>query len=451
MTKNKKDITIIGAGLVGSLLSIYLSKKGYKVSVYEKRADPRKTLLDDGRSINLALSHRGIKALKGAGIEKEILNHAIPMDGRMIHDLKGNTVFQPYGENGQCIYSVSRGELNRLLIDEAGKNKLVKISFEEKCLSVDIRKKKVSFENAVDKKISSIDYDLIIGGDGAFSPVREALQETAGFESDIDKLSHGYIELNIPAGVNGTFLLEKNALHIWPREQFMLIALPNPNGSFTCTLFLFFEGDNSFSSIKNEAEAIAFFTKYFPDALALMPDFKKDFFAAKPSFLSTVHCFPWHYEDTLMIIGDAAHAIVPFYGQGMNAGFEDIRILSDLLDNCEQDWEKTLEEYQNLRKPNGDAIAALAMQNFIEMRDLVGDKEFLLRKKIEARLHQEFKEFLPLYSMVTFSDIPYAEALAKGKEHDVVMKKIMQLENIEQEWQTEEGWQKIRSVFLDKN
>lgn len=442
------SILISGAGPVGSLLAIYLARRGYKVSVYEKREDPRKTMADDGRSINLALSHRGIHALHKAGLENLILATAIPMKGRMIHDSKGNTNFQPYGEEGQYINSVSRGGLNRALIESAVHEHGIDFYFNEKCISVNPEQKQAEFENCLTGERTLISYTLLAGADGAFSQVRQALEKVANASTTIDKLSHGYKELTFPAGKNNSFLLEKNALHIWPREQFMLIALPNTDGSFTGTLFLPFTGENSFDSIRNKEDLYRLFEVFFPDAWKLSETIEQEYFAAEASFLATVHTDSWIYKDSLFLIGDAAHAIVPFYGQGMNAGFEDVRILNELLDQHQDNWEKTLEEYQKNRRPDTDAIAELAMQNFIEMRDLVADETFVLRKKIEAAIHRRYKNYLPLYSMVTFSDLPYTEALAKGKEYDRLMEEILALENGKTGWTKEKAWKAVEEILL---
>ncbi len=446
--RNQKSILITGAGLVGALLALYMVRRGYRVSVYEKREDPRKTLLEDGRSINLALSHRGLRALKEAGLEKLLLENAIPMSGRMVHDIKGQTNFQPYSEDGQYINSISRGGLNRALIEQASKQE-VEFYFNQKCLAVDIVSQKAVFENYETGKLLDVSYDLIVGSDGAFSQVRQALENVSKGKTTVDRIPQGYKELTIPAGENGQHLMDKNALHIWPRGAFMLIALPNNDGSFTCTLFLPFDGANGFSSIKNKIEGHAFFEKYFPDVLPLIGALEDDYFDSEASFLSTVHTFPWVHQDTAFLIGDSAHAIVPFYGQGMNAGFEDVRVLNELLEQWNDDWSKVLPLYQATRKPNADAIAELSMRNFIEMRDLVADENFILRKKIEAAIHKKYKNYLPLYSMVTFSDLPYSEALAKGKEHDQLMSELLALPEIKTTWETEKGWMEIEKILLN--
>jgi len=437
----QKNITVLGAGLVGSLLSIYLAKRGHQVNLYERRPDMRKEKMSAGKSINLALSDRGWKGLEGTGIGDEIRKVAIPMHGRMIHHAAGGMDFQPYGEKNQAIWSVSRGGLNMELMNLAERNSGVKIFFNERCTSIDLKQATAQFENQETKIISNVDSDVIFGADGAFSAARLQLQlSTDRFEYSQQYIDHGYKELNIPAGKNGEFLIEKNALHIWPRGGYMLIALPNMDGSFTCTLFFPFEGKESFAALTNEQELMTFFNRVFPDAVPLMPTLARDFFHNPTGSLVTVRCFPWSYQDKLCLIGDAAHAIVPFFGQGMNCGFEDCTVLDRLLQTNDDDWGKLFREFETARKPNSDAIAGLALQNFIEMRDLVGDKKFLLRKKIEARVHEKHpSKWLSLYSQVTFSpDIPYSVALANGNRQDAIMKKVMAVENIEAKWDSEE-------------
>ncbi len=433
---NSKDqtIAIVGAGLVGSLLSIYLAKRSYKISVFERRHDMRKQVMERGRSINLALSNRGIRSLEEIGLADVIKQTAVPMHGRIMHDLQGKLTYQPYGKQGQFINSVSRGGLNKALMTEAEKSG-VEFFF-------DHRIEKVNHVNTilttVDSQQSTVEkkFDIIIGSDGAFSAVRSVLQFSDRFDYSQDYIDHGYKELHIPAGASGAFQLEKNALHIWPRESFMMIALPNPDGSFTCTLFFPFNGRVSFESLKTNNDISTFFENVFPDAKALMPDLLTDFLQNSTSSLVTVKCFPWVRNKTLLI-GDAAHAIVPFFGQGMNAGFEDCRILNQLLEKYSDDWDKVLAEFQQVRKPDADAIAQLALDNFIEMRDLVADADFLLRKKIEAKLHELFPDkWVPLYSMVTFHDhIRYSDAYAIGQKQKKIMDDVMKIKGIESNWQ----------------
>jgi kynurenine 3-monooxygenase len=443
MNTNEK-ITIIGGGPVGSLFSIYLSMNGYEAEVFEKREDPRKVKHTEGRSINLALSHRGIRALKEVGLDEEIKKKAVPMKGRMIHDEKGKQTFQPYGEKHQMIYSVERKKLNEALIDKAEKSGKVKFYFQSICSSADPDSGKISVEK--NNATSFINTEVLFAADGAFSNVRNSFSGFADFVAETEKLSHSYKELHMNPDKKGSYKMEPYALHIWPREKFMLIALPNIDGSFTCTLFLPEEGQNSFKEIKDRKDVIAFFGKYFPDVISLMPDLPDNYFSHPESSLHTLHCFPWHYNKTLLI-GDAAHAITPFYGQGMNAGFEDCRILNEIIKNKNGDWKSIFKEFESVRKPNAEAIAELALRNFIEMRDLVADEKFLLRKKIEARIHERNPSWLPLYSMVTFTDIPYRDALLKGQEQDSLMEKIMKIPAIEKKWETEEVWEEIEKIL----
>ena len=428
---SNQHIAIAGAGLVGSLLSIYLAQRGYRVSVFERRSDMRKQTVDAGRSINLALSSRGLRALGEVGLTDEIKKAAIPMHGRMMHDRQGKLTFQPYGKEGQYINSISRSNLNIVLMDKA-ESLGVAFYFDHRIGSIDFDKTQISFLASAS---DTLEFDAIIGADGAFSAVRGSLQITDRFDYAQDYIAHGYKELHIPATERGAFQLEKNALHIWPRESFMLIALPNPDGSFTCTLFFPFEGALSFNSLRSLSDIKKFLKETFPDAFALMPNAVDIFTSSPASSLVTIKCFPWMKNKTLLI-GDAAHAIVPFYGQGMNAGFEDCRVLNQLLDKA-SDWPHLFSEFQELRKPDSDAIAQLALDNFIEMRDLVADTNFLLRKKIEAKLNQLFPEsWIPLYSMVTFrDDIRYSDALATGQKQGRIMDEVMQLVNVETTWE----------------
>jgi kynurenine 3-monooxygenase len=428
----RQHIAIAGAGLVGSLLSIYLAKRGFAVTVFERRPDMRRQTLSGGRSINLALSNRGLRALDEVGLTSEIKKAAIPMHGRTMHDHEGKLTFQPYGREGQFINSISRSNLNVVLMNKA-ESLGVKFQFEQRITSVDLEKTQLTLQDST-FNIQPSTFDAIIGADGAFSAIRSGLQVTERFDYSQDYIAHGYKELHIPAGANGNFQLEKNSLHIWPRESFMLIALPNPDGSFTCTLFFPFDGVLSFESLKTGADITKFLSGAFPDVLPLMPFATSDFVNVPPSSLVTVKCFPWTKNKTL-VIGDAAHAIVPFYGQGMNAGFEDCRILNTLIDGT-SGWNELFDQFQKKRKPNTDAIAQLALDNFIEMRDLVADARFLLRKKIEARLHQLFPEkWVPLYTMVTFrDDIDYADAMAAGQKQREIMDEVMQIVNIETTW-----------------
>lgn len=440
----KKEITITGAGLVGSLLSIYLSKRGYKVSVYERRPDMRKETISAGRSINLALSDRGIRALEEVGIMEEIRKICIPMHGRYIHNADGSTAYQPYGKEGQFINSVSRGELNKKLM-ELAEEQGASLFFHHKCEQIDWENNCIFFETG-NREMISRKFDLLFGADGAYSAARLQHQlRHDRFQYSQYYIDFGYKELRIPPAEDGSFRMEKNALHIWPRGHFMLIALPNIDGSFTCTLFFPFEGNPSFASLDTKEKLQAFFAATFADAVPLMPELEEEFFTNPVSSLVTVRCFPWIREDKFALIGDAAHAIVPFFGQGMNCGFEDCSVLNTLLEKHGEDWTTILAQYQDLRKPDGDAIAELALNNFIEMRDKVADPQFLLQKKIEARLHEKYpSRWIPAYSQVTFSpQIRYSEALNKGKKQEAIMQAVMK--ETGDNWDNENFLEKIIS------
>ncbi len=434
-----KNITIAGAGLVGSLMAAYFGKKGYNVNVYERRPDMRKTTIDGGRSINLALSNRGWKALDGVGIGDEVRKVAIPMYRRVMHAKDGELSFQPYGKEGQAIYSVSRGGLNALLMEEAEKHESVNFHFNQKCDEVDTETGAATFNSYLTGENTEVKSDLLVGTDGAFSAVRSALVKNDRFDYSQHYIEHGYKELSIPANADGSHKMEREALHIWPRGNFMLIALPNPDGSFTCTLFLAFEGKYSFENINGLEGAQAFFKEHFKDALDLMPHFNEEWTENPTSSLVIIRCYPWTKNGKVALMGDASHAIVPFYGQGMNSGFEDCTVLNELMLQHGEDWDTILKEFEQQRKPDADAIADLAMRNFVEMRDLTGNPEFLLRKKIEARFSAKYPEkWMPLYSMVTFSHIRYSEALKEGKRQDAIMAEVMAMPNIEERWDSDE-------------
>jgi len=366
------------------------------------------------------------------------LRIAIPMPGRMIHNKDGATAFQPYGKEGQAINSVSRGELNKKLMDLAEQHG-IEIYFNRKCDKIDWNKNEITFYNndASEKVVA----DLIFAADGAYSSARmQHMLHHNTFEYQQFYIDCGYKELSIPAGKGGSFLLDKNALHIWPRKDYMLIALPNIEGSFTGTLFFPFEGDTSFDKLDTEEKVEQFFREEFADVYKLIPDLTQQFFNNPTSSLVTVKCFPWIREDKFTLIGDAAHAIVPFFGQGMNCGFEDCSVLNELMEKYGDDWKNLLEEFQQLRKPDADAIADMAVNNFTEMRDKVADPNFLLQKKIEARLHDKYPDkWIPAYSQVTFSpQIRYSEALQRGQRQEAIMQEVMKMEDINEKWESEE-------------
>jgi kynurenine 3-monooxygenase len=419
-----RKVTILGAGLVGSLLAIILKKRGYHVNLYERRPDMRSASISAGKSINLATSHRGWKALELAGLKSEMEALAIPMYGRYLHQADGNTAFQPYGKNNEAIYSVSRGELNKKLMTLAQQHG-VQLFFEHRCTHVDVASNTGYFELA-DKSQKIVHADLLFGADGAFSALRDSYIHMTRVNCDQHYLEYGYKELCILPGKNGEWLMEKNALHIWPRGNYMLIALPNTDGTFTCTLFLPFDGEVSFAKLKTEQDVNEFFDKQFADAKMLMPGLLHDFFTNPTSALITTHISMWHYQGNSALIGDAAHAIVPFYGQGMNAGFEDCTVLSGLMERYGENWETILEVYAARRKPNGDAVAQLALMNFIEMRDKVADPKFLERKKIEKELGKRYPDqFVSVYEMVSFSHTPYNTAIQCTHAQDRLLERVM--------------------------
>ena len=438
-------IAILGAGPVGSLLSILLAKRGHDVEVYERRPDMRRVDIPAGRSINLACSDRGFRALDLGGIGAEIREAAIPMRGRMIHDLDGELTLLPYGRDDQAIFSVSRGALNKALMTAAEEQAGVRIHFESGCRFVDTRRARMELRDESSRGWRMVDVpDLLFGADGARSALRTSMQRGDRFDYSQDFLEHGYKELVIPpakdgVGVRDGFAIEPNALHIWPRGKFMLIALPNQDRTFTCTLFLPFEGEHSFEALDSEARVQAFFEKTFPDALPLMPTLHDDYRENPTGSLMTVRCKPWQLGGRYALVGDAAHAVVPFYGQGMNAGFEDCRVLDECIEAhtpagaapTDTDWAAALEAYQTSRVPDGNAIADLAISNFIEMRDLVRDDRFRLKKRIGARLHEIDEAFLPLYSMVTFSHIRYSLAQQLGREQEALLDKLAALSDID--------------------
>jgi kynurenine 3-monooxygenase len=452
-TQQNQTIAIAGAGPVGALLTVMLARKGYKVDLFESREDSRTSDIYQGKSINIAMSDRGWLALESIGIAEEIKREAIPMYHRVMHDLEGNLTRQAYGKNKQAIWSVSRSKINEQLVSLAEQEETVSLHFNHHLMNVDFDTTSLTFNTKQGEvKHSS---DLLFGADGAFSKVRRKMQEIPRkrISYSLEYMPQSYIELNIPAAPDGSHQLEKEALHIWPRNDFMLIALPNPDGSFTCTLFMNQEGDISFEALTERADVEVFFNTYFKDTLDLIDDPIGEFLSRKASPLSLVHIYPWVINDNVGLIGDAAHAMVPFYGQGMNSGFEDCRVLNELVAEHQNNWPEILSQYQQQRKPNGDAIIELAKRNFVEMSELSGDANFLLGKKIEANFNAKYPElWVPLYSMVTFSPhTPYSEALRVGDIQKEIMKEIMALPNIQERWQDEDVYDHLHKLTLSRN
>jgi len=426
MTAQKETITLIGAGLVGSLLAVLLAKRGFKVEIFERRPDMRKEDISAGRSINLALANRGIYPLERAGLMDKVTPILTTMRGRMVHDVEGNQNFQSYGQKPEeVIYSVSRGDLNKICMDAAEETGLVKIHFNQLCQSVDFDNNQLTLKDESTGEIKQHSFVRVIGTDGSASAVREAIHKIESKQHDILELGHSYKELCIPAGANGEFQIDKNSLHIWPRGGYMLIALPNEDASFTVTLFMPSKGELSFETIKTPQQVTDFFKQNFSNALPLLPELEKDFFENPTGRLATVKCAPWHYQDKALLLGDAAHAVVPFHGQGMNCGFEDALEFVETIDQSEDNWQNIFKRVDQLRKPNGDAIADMAIENYITMRDSVRDEKFLLRNALAFELENRFPEhFCPRYSMVMFHRLPYAEAKQRGSIQEEILQQL---------------------------
>ena len=444
----EKKVIIVGAGLVGSLWAVYMQKAGYQVVIYERRSDIRKAEISAGKSINLALSERGWNSLKAAGVEKEIEKIAIPMSGRVMHSIEGDLTYQAYGKKDEAIYSVSRGHLNAIMMDLAERKGNTKIHYQHQCLDADLEKGHITLKNLNTQEIFEDKADVIFAADGAFSAVRyNSMQKVDRFNFSQFYIEDGYKELLLPADKNGNYKIEKNALHIWPRGRFMLIALPNEDGSFTCTLFMPFENDKyAFKQLDSDAKIKDFVKKVFPDFYELIPNLIENWHQNPLSSMSITRCFPWTVGK-FALMGDSAHSTVPFYGQGMNAGFEDCFVMWELL-NKNKDWDKTFKEYQEIRKPDGDALQDLSLDNYYVMRDHVADEKFLLQKKIEARIHERHpNKWIPLYSQVSFSNIRYSDAYKQGKVQEEIMQKVMSSPTIEKTWDSKEVENQILSMI----
>lgn len=415
MPRNSQKITLIGAGLNGPLLGILLRQRGFEVEIFERRPDMRKVAVSAGRSINLALSTRGIYALQQAGLWEGMKNIIVPMRGRLMHSVTGELTFQPYGKDErEAINSISRAELNVALMN-AAEQQGAGIHFNQRCIGYDVKTGAVQLRNEMNGEELTRQAELLIACDGSASAIRSDMLKMHRFNFSQQYLGHGYKELTIPAGPDGRHLLEPNALHIWPRGSLMLIALPNIDGTFACILFLPFEGEDSFAALKTGERVSGFFENRFPDAMRLMPHLTENYFGNPTGSMVTIKCSPWHVEGRCLLLGDAAHAIVPFFGQGINCGFEDCTSLIGLLDRHGENWERIFAEFEGDRKVNTDAIADMAVENFVEMRDRVGDTRFLFRKKVELALEDRYPQFfVPKYAMVTFHRVPYSVAEKRG-------------------------------------
>jgi len=426
MKPERDKLTLIGSGLTGPLLAVSLVGRGFPVQLYERRPDMRRVRISAGRSINLALSTRGIHALREAGLWGDIVSILIPMRGRMMHSVAGELTFMPYGKDDtEFINSVSRAELNIALMN-AAERAGVSIHFNERCIGFDLRTGAVHLRNEDTGAESVVDSDVVIGTDGAVSAVRTEMLKLPRFNFSQQYLDYGYKEVTIPAGPDGRHVFDSHALHIWPRGTFMLIALPNIDGTFGCILFLPFEGgDPSFEALDTEAKVLLFFETQFPDALRLMPNLVEDYFQNPTGAMVTIKCSPWHLDGKALLLGDAAHAIVPFFGQGMNCAFEDCTYFLELLDRYGSDWPVLFSAFEKLRKADTDAIADLALENFVEMRDRVADPRFLFRKKVEIELEKKYPgRFVPKYAMVTFHRTPYSVAAQRGAVQDRMLEQL---------------------------
>lgn len=430
---NLADVVIIGGGLVGSLLSIFLARRGYTVRVFERKPDLRQAAPASGRSINLTLCHRGFAALDRVDAGDAVRAIAIPAYGRAIHDETGEVSFQPYGNSGEALYSVTRNELNRVLLDRAEKEPGVKLHFEYKCREIDFQGPTVSLERVHSREAYTVKAGTLLGADGAYSSVRlqMQMQKTDRFNFSQEYIQQGYKELTVPADVAAQWSLDRHALHIWPRGDFMLIGFANHDGSATLALHLPFEGEPSFASIRTEDDLLHLFYHHFPDAVGKIPNLVGDFFGRPVSSMLTVRCFPW-VRGRVALIGDAAHAIVPSYGQGANAGFEDCHFLDTCLERCGDDWEVALAAFQEGRKVNADVIADLSLQHFTEIRDRLADPRFLLRKTIERKLNELCPgSYRSLYSMVSFTSLTYVQAIRAAAEQEALVDQILEIDGLE--------------------
>lgn len=440
------DITIIGAGLSGPLMACYLSDKGLSVDLYESRVDMRKNIDKSGRSINLALSARGIKALKDIGLFNSIRKNLIPMKGRMIHSIDGEKSLQLYGKNqNEVIYSISRSFLNISLLDHVEDKKNIAISFDHKLSDVDFEQKTIFFGK---KKIN---FNKIIGADGFNSILRNCILKETDLKFRSEQLGHGYKELTIPVSESGDYLMEPDSLHIWPRGKFMLIALPNTDKTFTCTLFAPLKGGNSFEKINTSNEILNFFKTQFPDTIALIPNLVDDFISNPVGKLSSIYCEKWNYKDLAIIMGDAAHAIVPFFGQGMNASFQDCTVINNLIDENSLDLGSAFKAFGIEHVPNGHAIANMALENYIEMRDSVSNPEYKKYRELELFLENKFpNRFIPRYSMVSFNEIPYSEVYRRGEIQSEIIKDFLS-GKISKSVRDKEILNKLSPILNEKN
>jgi len=442
-----REVTLVGGGLAGALLALMLARKGLRVTVYERRADVRVDQIEEGRSINLALSARGIHALSLVGLDAEVLARAIPMRGRFIHPVSGPCSLIPYGRKpDEVIHSVSRRGLNAQLLDALAREPGVAVHFQHRCTGYHLRTRTLTIRDEAAGREFTAEAPVVIGTDGAASAVRLSLMQSTRMNYSQEYLEHGYKELTIPPAADGSFRMEPNALHVWPRGGFMMIALPNPDRSFTCTLFLPFHGSPGFDALATPGDVAAFFGAAFPDAVPLLTELEDEFFRNPTGGLVTVRCAPWHHGGRVLLLGDAAHAIVPFFGQGMNCAFEDCEVLLGLFDQYGGNWDEVFPRFFAERKPNADAIAQLALDNFVEMRDTSADPHFALKRRLEHLLEERYPgQFVSKYAMVSFHRFPYREALERGRVQDRILMDVCSRANSLAEIDVEATFARLRA------
>lgn len=424
-------VCVVGAGLVGSLLSNFLAREGYDVHLFDRQSDPRRGRRATGRSINLTVCERGFAALDRVGAGDRVREISVPCYGRYIHSVDGTVDYQPYGNHREAIHSVARNEINDVLIDLALAQPGIHVHFEEKCLEVDLETPELTFQSLRNDEITRFRADRLIGADGANSRVRAAMQLVPGFRQRQEFFEQAYKEISVPAAPSGDWALPADAIHIWPRRHYMLIGFPNRDRTFTFALHMPFEGEPSFASIRTPEALLELFRRSFPDALPYVPNLVEDYFGRPESKMITVRCAPWTQGDKVALIGDAAHAIVPSYGQGANCGFEDCSVLYDCLLGANGDWGQALRDYEASRKPNADAIADLALEHFHELRDFVGSSEFLLRKELERWVNDLYPDrYAPLYSLISFTNVPYAEAMRQDREQRTLVDRLLAIPDV---------------------
>lgn len=443
-----KQVVIVGSGLVGSLLAVELARRGLRVELYDRRSDLRRHGADAGRSINLTLCERGFRALDRVGVGQRVRRLAIPAYGRVIHGLDGTTVFQPYGCRREAIHSISRNALNETLLDFVEEHPGITLHFGQECRSIDPQGPRAVFSNQETGQEIEVSACRIFGADGAHSRVRRQLQAGGHVTCERQYVDQGYKELDLPPAADGSWVLDQNAIHIWPRGRRMLIGFANLDGSFTVALHLPFDGEMSFRSLRSEADLRALFRELFPDAGELLPRLAEDYFRRPATRMVTVRCWPWTFADRVALVGDSAHAIVPSYGQGANCGFEDCSVLSDCLDEAGGDWHQVFQRYEQRRHPNAEAIADLALEHFAELQEHVSDPRFLLRKRLERRIDELYPEtYSALYSLISFTDLPYTEAHRIARETRGKIDRLLAIEGVETMLERGEMEPFIRQAF----